>query len=101
VRRNAAAQAIREFRRMEDAKLVTMLNQIAAFHRRKPADLAVAEIVQHVQKYWEKRMRIGIIAHLETGGAGLSPNARAAVAALAERQPAETPKPPIAEEMTH
>jgi formate dehydrogenase subunit delta len=89
---------------MEDAKLVTMLNQIAAFHRRKPAAQAVAEILQHVQKYWEKRMRVAIVAHLEAGGAGLSPNARAAVAALAEnRKPAadELPKPPIAEEMTH
>jgi formate dehydrogenase subunit delta len=89
---------------MEHDRLVTMLNQIAAFHRRKPADAAVAEILQHVQKYWEKRMRTAIIAHLDAGGAGLSPNARAAVAALsAARKPTAdaTPKPPIAEEMAH
>ncbi len=87
---------------MEDNKLVMMLNQIAAFHRRKPADAAVAEIMQHIQKYWEPRMRVGIMARLtEAGGAGLSPTARAAVEALAAGKSGGTPKPPIAEEMTH
>lgn len=67
---------------MDDTKLVGMINQIATFHRRKPADAAAAEICQHLQKFWEPRMRTAIYAHVDAGGAGMDPNAKQGVILL-------------------
>lgn len=67
---------------MDNHRLVTMANQIAAFHRRRPREEAVAEIAQHLRKFWEPRMRAAIRAHLEAGGEGLDENARAAIQTL-------------------
>jgi len=36
-------------------------------------------IADHLEKFWDPRMRSLIIAHLETGGAGLDPMVLAAV----------------------
>jgi len=70
---------------MHDQKLVTMVNQIADFHRRQPVELASAEVARHLERYWEPRMRQAIYAHLDEGGEGLSAISRAAVAMLRER----------------
>ena len=67
---------------MNDNKLVSMLNQIAAFHRRKPPEEAAAEICQHLQKFWEARMRTAIFAHVDAGGEGMDPNAKQGVILL-------------------
>jgi formate dehydrogenase subunit delta len=71
---------------MHDAKLVTMLNQIATFYRRRPAEEAAAEIAAHVEKFWEARMRRAAIAHLDAGGEGLEANAAAALAVVRARE---------------
>jgi formate dehydrogenase subunit delta len=73
-----------------------MLNQIASFHRRHPAEAAAAEIAAHVEKFWEPRMRQAIYAHLESGGAGLDPNAAAALSLLKARDAAKPPFDPLA-----
>ncbi len=70
---------------MDGNKLVTMLNQIATFYRRRPAEQAASEIALHVEKFWEERMRVAIYAHLDAGGAGLDPNARDALVLLRAR----------------
>ena len=64
---------------MNDDKLVTMINQIATFHRRRKPDEAAAEICQHLQKFWEARMRTAIYAHVDAGGEGMDENAKRAV----------------------
>jgi formate dehydrogenase subunit delta len=64
---------------MEGNKLVTMVNQIAAFHRRQPQEEAATEVAAHLGRFWEPRMRKAIQAHLAAGGAGLSPIAKRAV----------------------
>jgi formate dehydrogenase subunit delta len=64
---------------MNGSKLVTMANQIASFHRRKPQEEAAVEVAAHLQRFWEPRMRKAIEAHLDGGGDGLSPIARRAV----------------------
>ncbi len=54
--------------------LVRMANQIGSFFEAMPdREQALADIVQHVRKFWEPRMRREILQHLDTGkGEGLS-----------------------------
>ena len=63
--------------------LVAMANDIGTFFDGEvgPAE-SPASIAQHLQRYWDPRMRAQIIAHAATAGAGLSPSARAAVEML-------------------
>jgi formate dehydrogenase subunit delta len=42
----------------------------------------VPGITEHIEKFWDPRMRSAILAHLERGGAGLDPNVREALEAL-------------------
>jgi formate dehydrogenase subunit delta len=67
---------------MQGNKLVTMVNQIADFHRRQPDEMATAEVAQHLKRFWEPRMRKAIYAHLESGGEGMSAISRSAVEQL-------------------
>ena len=68
---------------MDVARLVTMVNDIAAFFDSESGGSAAAEGVRlHLQKFWAPRMRREIIAHMEKGGAGLCPTAQAAVEKL-------------------
>ena len=57
---------------MSPEKLVRMANQIAAFHasQRGPAAEAVAD---HINTFWEPRMRAALLAHVAAGGADLRP----------------------------
>ncbi len=60
-------------------RLVLMANQIGRFfapQRRTDQAMAIAD---HLEKFWDPRMRTLIIAHLEAGGAGLDPMVLAAV----------------------
>ena len=69
---------------MDAERLVAMANDIANFFDSEPdAQAAVEGVRFHISRYWEARMRREIRAHLASGGAGLSPTARAAVALLA------------------
>ncbi len=71
---------------MDADRLVTMVNQIAAFHRRKPAEEAAIEVAAHVERFWERRMRDAAYAHIDAGGAGLDDNASAGLALLRARE---------------
>jgi formate dehydrogenase subunit delta len=64
---------------MEPQRLVTMANQIAHAFRLKGEERAIAETADHIQKFWDPRMRREIRAILEAGGDGLEPIARKAV----------------------
>lgn len=57
---------------MHIEQLVKMANQIERFFRGEPerAD-AVAGVRDHIQRFWDPRMRKQILAHVESGGAGL------------------------------
>ena len=63
--------------------LVHMANDISHFFAAEPqrAD-AIAGIANHIQRFWDPRMRRQIAAHLAAGGEGLDELARAAVAGL-------------------
>jgi formate dehydrogenase subunit delta len=68
--------------------LASMANDISDFFEGEvgPAD-APASIAQHLQRYWDPRMRAKIIAYAAGGGEQLSATALAAVKTL--------PPPPI------
>lgn len=68
---------------MDTEHLVTMANEIATFFESDGGpEAAVANIQNHLQLFWEPRMRTAIIRYLAAGGEGLCPLARAAVARL-------------------
>lgn len=51
--------------------MVHMANQIANFFASYPRDEAVAGVTDHLQKFWEPRMRKQIIEYVAQGGGGL------------------------------
>jgi formate dehydrogenase subunit delta len=63
-------------------RLVYMANQIGHFFRSQGEDKAVPGIADHIRKFWDPRMKTAIFAHLDTGGAGLDPPVRDAIASL-------------------
>ena len=65
---------------MDVERLVAMANDIAAFFDSDPDHKVAVEGVRlHISRFWEKRMRATIIAHVAAGGAGLATTAREAV----------------------
>jgi formate dehydrogenase subunit delta len=65
---------------MSPEKLAYMANQIGKFFAHQSHDQAVASINDHLQKYWDPRMRSAIISHLSE--VQLDPSVREAVAQL-------------------
>ena len=63
--------------------LVSMINDVSRFYiSQGGVDEAAAHVESHVARFWEKRMRLQIIGHLQSGGEGLSAVSRAAVVLL-------------------
>ncbi|MBB3144688.1 MULTISPECIES: formate dehydrogenase subunit delta [Phyllobacterium] len=54
-------------------KLVYMANQIAAFFHTQPKDEAVAGVADHINHFWEPRMREQFFAILEQEDNGFDP----------------------------
>jgi formate dehydrogenase subunit delta len=71
---------------MKSAKLVAMANQISTFFATQGDERAIPQIAEHIEKFWDPRMRAAIRTHLEQGGAGLAPLARAALRQLHQGQ---------------
>jgi formate dehydrogenase subunit delta len=71
---------------MEPSTMVHKANQIALFFASYPREEAVAGVADHLQKFWEPRMRRQIIDYVATGGAGLHELVPEAVGRL--KQPA-------------
>lgn len=67
---------------MSPEKLAYMANQIGKFFSHQPHDKAVELINDHLQKFWDPRMRGTIITHL--GEVQLDPSVREAVEQLRE-----------------
>ena len=55
------------------AKLVRMANQIGTFFESKPHDEGVAGVAEHINKFWEPRMRRKFFEVVDSGGDGLKP----------------------------
>ena len=68
---------------MDAARLTAMANQIGAFFHVQGEAATIDGVETHLRRFWDPRMRREIIAHLRSGGEGLKPEVRAAVARLA------------------
>jgi len=73
--------------------LVTMANQIGTFFASYPdRQEGRTEIANHLQRFWEPRMRSRLFSHIdETQGEGLSPMV---IEALLEHRREHMPPPP-------
>ena len=71
---------------MSPDRLIYMANQIGKFFESQGAAKAVPGISEHIQKFWDPRMRKAITAHLDAGGAGLDPDVRDALKTLKSAQ---------------
>ena len=67
---------------MQPDKLVMMANQIAKFFAAQGDARALPQIADHIEKFWDPRMRREIGLHIAQGGASLDPLARAAIEAV-------------------
>ncbi len=56
---------------METRDMVRMANQIADFFKSYGEKEALEGIAEHINKFWEPRMRQIFLAHLDKGGEGL------------------------------
>jgi len=63
-------------------KLVYMVNQIGKFFAHKKDEDAIAAIAEHIESFWEKRMKAAIFSHLDAGAAGLEARPRQALLRL-------------------
>jgi len=68
------------------AKIIRMANQIGTFFSSKPHDEGIAGIAEHINKFWEPRMRRHFFEVMDAGGEGFLPNVREAAAHI--RRPA-------------
>ena len=66
--------------------LVKMANQIGDFFGTQRHADGAAGVADHIKKFWDPRMRAGIMEHVAHGGAGLS-SARARGAETAREAP--------------
>jgi formate dehydrogenase subunit delta len=65
---------------MDNDGLVRMANRIGDFFESMPdRDQAIADIADHIRKFWVPDMRREILDYLESGGQGLSDIVRAAL----------------------
>ena len=58
---------------MSHNRIAYMANQIATFFLSKPHDQAVEGFAEHIDKFWEPRMRAQLLAIIAAGGEGLKP----------------------------
>ncbi len=65
-------------------KLVHLANQIGKFFAHQPKPEAVANIADHLRKFWDPRMRAQMLEYLEQGGSGLEELPKMAVEQIAD-----------------
>lgn len=56
---------------MSPDKLVHTANQIASFFKTLPHEDAAARTADHINKFWEPRMRRQLFDYMDAGGEGL------------------------------
>lgn len=73
---------------MQKEDMLRMANQIAAFFNGSGPEVAVRDAAEHINKFWDPRMRATLIAHLEKGGEGLDPTIVKTAALIKRPKPA-------------
>ncbi|MFN0313470.1 MAG: formate dehydrogenase subunit delta [Burkholderiales bacterium] len=72
---------------IEIGRLVEMANQIGDFFAPYPPGQRNEGIRNHLRHYWDPRMREALLAHLDAGGAGLTPHVAEAARQLRDPAP--------------
>lgn len=72
---------------MQPEKMVTMINQIATYFQTQPGTDQAGHVADHINDFWEPRMRAQLVAHTNAGAVGLSALAKQAVAHVRLAQP--------------
>ena len=65
-----------------------MANQIASFFNGSGPEAAVKDAAEHINKFWDPRMRAMLLGHLDKGGEGLDPTIVKAAGLLKRPKPA-------------
>ena len=71
---------------MSPDKLAYMANQIGKFFAHQKHDAAVAAIADHLEKFWDPRMRRHDLSQYDTVSDRLDPLVREAIAQLREQR---------------
>lgn len=58
---------------MTNEKMLMMVNQIAIFFTSQPGEDQAQRVADHINDFWEPRMRQQLLDHLAAGGEGLEP----------------------------
>ena len=73
---------------MQNEDMLRMANQIASFFNGSGPEAAVRDAADHINKFWDPRMRAMLIAHLDKGGEGLDPTIVKAASLVKRPKPA-------------
>lgn len=76
---------------MSPDKLIYQANQIATFFRSKPHAEGVAGLADHINKFWEPRMRRQFFEMIADGAKGFDVLVLEAAPAIKQPPPAEVP----------
>ncbi len=58
---------------MSPEKMIRMANQIATFFHSQPSEAQADRVADHINDFWEPRMRRQLLDHIAQGGEGLDP----------------------------
>ncbi len=72
---------------MQPDKLIMMANQIATYFKTQPGTGQAEKVADHINDFWEPRMRRQLAEYVDRDGRGLTPLARDAMTHV--RLPAE------------
>ncbi|MCB1447900.1 MAG: formate dehydrogenase subunit delta [Rhizobiaceae bacterium] len=74
-----------------DNKIVRMANQIATFFLSQPEEVRIAGVSNHINKFWEPRMRRQFFEIVDNGGGELLPLVVEAARQINRPEPAAQP----------
>ncbi|MAR79783.1 MAG: formate dehydrogenase [Rhodospirillaceae bacterium] len=64
---------------MDTQKLIYMVNQISNYFNSYPEEKAIISITNHINQFWDKRMKKQIILYVKNDGDGINPLALIAI----------------------
>ena len=73
-----------ELYKMDIKKLIYMTNQISNYFQAYPENKAVVSTINHINQFWDKRMKKEIIIHVNNDGDGLNEIALKAIQSISE-----------------
>ena len=73
---------------MQHKDMLRMANQIAGFFNGEGPEASVRDAAEHINKFWDPRMRAMLLAHLDKGGEGLDPTIIKTASLLKRPKPA-------------